>query len=73
MVPKTDDANGATPIYRRFWVRWWAKPTEDWLAKQARKLCTDFGKAGRTPIIYTDRCKTAHACARNALLEHNIG
>ena len=22
--------------------------------------CTDFGKAGRTPIIYTDRCKTAH-------------
>ena len=35
--------------------------------------CTDFGKAGRTPIIYTDRCKTAHACARNALLEHNIG
>lgn len=26
-----------TPIYRRYWLRWWAKPTEDWLEKVAAK------------------------------------
>lgn len=26
-----------TPIYRRYWLRWWAKPTEDWLEKVAVK------------------------------------
>ncbi len=35
LVPSA--APETTPIYRRYWVRWWAKPDEDWLAKQAFK------------------------------------
>jgi hypothetical protein len=29
-------------IKRSFWIRWWAKPTEDWLAKQASKRSAEL-------------------------------
>lgn len=27
-----------TPVHRSYWVRWWAKPRQDWLVEQAQKL-----------------------------------
>ncbi|MBL9017828.1 MAG: hypothetical protein JNL83_26815, partial [Myxococcales bacterium] len=33
-----------TPVYRTYWFRWWAKPTEAWLLKQAHKMSAKLGE-----------------------------
>ncbi|MFN0246438.1 MAG: hypothetical protein ACKV2T_05995 [Kofleriaceae bacterium] len=43
------------PIYRRYWLRWWAKPTEDWLEKVATKksqLLVEEKPTERHVVIY---------------------
>ena len=43
------------PIYRRYWLRWWAKPTEDWLEKVAVKksqLLVEEKPTERHVVIY---------------------
>lgn len=32
------------PIYRTYWLRWWAKPSAAWLEKQARKISAKLGE-----------------------------
>ncbi|MBA3461862.1 MAG: hypothetical protein H0T46_18015 [Deltaproteobacteria bacterium] len=34
----------STPIYRTFWLRWWAKPSAQWLEKQAHKHSAKLGE-----------------------------
>ncbi|MEO7094778.1 MAG: hypothetical protein ABI175_16085, partial [Polyangiales bacterium] len=36
---------GSLTIYRTYWMRWWAKPSADWLEKQALKLSERLGEA----------------------------
>src|SRR5262249_12461917 len=53
LVPS--NATDETPIYRRYWLRWWAKPTEDWLEKVAAKksqLLVEEKPTQRHVVIY---------------------
>lgn len=53
LVPNTTPVE--IPIYRRYWLRWWAKPTEDWLEKVAVKksqLLTEEKPTERHVVIY---------------------
>lgn len=43
LVPSEPPAE-PTPIYRTYWFRWWAKPSEEWLLKQAHKASAKLGE-----------------------------
>ena len=38
-------ARNTTTVYRTYWLRWWAKPSAAWLAKQANKLSARLADA----------------------------
>ncbi|HEY4055240.1 MAG TPA: hypothetical protein VGM39_01485, partial [Kofleriaceae bacterium] len=42
LVPSVTPGVKPEEIKRSFWIRWWAKPTEGWLAKQASKRSAEL-------------------------------
>ena len=40
-----DAPRGALTVYRTFWLRWWAKPSPEWLEKQALDLSDRLNEA----------------------------
>lgn len=45
LVPSAEAPHEEHTIYRTYWMRWWAKPSAEWLEKQAHEISEKLGEA----------------------------